>query len=279
MAMEHRGLNRDNRDSRDNENKIQTLFRHLTSAIGSGDVATLEKILTKNRLHMNLETALNSFNAQGLAPIHEALIARKNIKIIELLLEYGADPNRGILEDFKSKGKGKKITLYKGWTAAHIATRYCDEDILWMLLKHDADFFVTDNSGWSPLQLAKSDRRSWDLALFFKKALQASINTEEKVSVMPEELILKIKETEIKVSEVSEVFKHELPKAPEEKILEKLEYAEPQVAKIIKLIQEPKVEATPVYKINQELEAGIDWNANRVWILAICIISFWWGFM
>ena len=65
------------------------------------------------------------------------------VECVKLLLEHGADIN--IKENY-------------GWTALHMACRYCNEDssieCVKLLLEHGADVNAKENDGWTALHLA-----------------------------------------------------------------------------------------------------------------------------
>lgn len=87
---------------------------------------------------------VNSPNPEsGEFPLHAAVKGR-HVKLMDLLLARGANPNQG------SEEQGSM----KGYTAAHFAARQGDVDSLKVLAKHKADFSREAADGWAPLHCA-----------------------------------------------------------------------------------------------------------------------------
>lgn len=81
----------------------------------------------------------------GMAPIHWAVHSFKP-DIAALLLDRGADVNRRV--------------DYSGDTALHMASRWGLIDIIQILLEHGADITVSNNEGWTPLDIARYKENS-----------------------------------------------------------------------------------------------------------------------
>src|SRR5690242_20496821 len=113
----------------------EDLFCSIVESIYENNFNKLKRIITQNN-NPDLKYLLNRFTPKGLTPLYIALVFPKNFKITKFLLAHGADPNLGILYDFRPRAK-RKSTLYTGWTAAHIAIRYSDSKVLELLAQNN----------------------------------------------------------------------------------------------------------------------------------------------
>ena len=91
------------------------------------------------------ETPLHSALCKANRPVYDT--------IVDLLLAYGADPNRKTLES-KPTGSFMRDVRTKGETALHRAAAFGTEKTIRLLLENDADKQITDSQGDTPLSWA-----------------------------------------------------------------------------------------------------------------------------
>lgn len=84
-----------------------------------------------------------AFPSTGEFPVHAAAKCRSP-RLMELLLDSGANPNQGSEEQGSTRG----------YTPAHYAARLDDVDMLLALAKHGADFNRQATDGWAPIHCA-----------------------------------------------------------------------------------------------------------------------------
>ena len=110
-------------------------------------------------------------------PLHWAC-DRGNTEIAKLLIEYGADVNaigigtsplhwachRGNTEMAKlliEHGADVNASEY-GRTQLHRAIDMCEREIVKLLIEYGADVNAKDESGWTPLDIAKANPWKWE---------------------------------------------------------------------------------------------------------------------
>ncbi len=95
--------------------------------------------IVMNGIDEELEIVLkeNNFNLEELTGALGYAIGENNIKMVQLLLSYGADPNGGIEETNKSP--------------MHTAAEFCNIPIFEILIEHGGDVNLTNNNGLSVL--------------------------------------------------------------------------------------------------------------------------------
>jgi len=144
----------------------------LMSAAYLGAFKMLDKLLKKGA-DPNLGSLLT-----GETPLHVATakgFVEGTLECVNLLLEYGANPNA------KAKSGIETSTYYRdikvvGETPLHLAAAYGSSEMIEVLLKHGADPAIKDDRGESPLtwysrhqrtsQHLMLDRDSRDLLLY-----------------------------------------------------------------------------------------------------------------
>lgn len=131
------------------ESPLET-YNQILRAIQRNNIQDLNNILATN----NFGELINNLSRDGISLFQHALLKNKpNTAIIKSLLEAGADPNQGLDREIFWEGE-RRLTLYAGWTAVHIAVQcYCNEQILGLLFKHQGDFLKSDKDGWRPVDL------------------------------------------------------------------------------------------------------------------------------
>lgn len=109
----------------------------IVEAIASGQLDALRTALVEDARHLN--TAADN----GEYPIHAA-VKSKSFKMVELLIEAGANINQG----------SEETGSMRGYTAAHYAARNGDVDSILLLAKHKADFRREAADHWQPIHCA-----------------------------------------------------------------------------------------------------------------------------
>ncbi len=122
----------------------------------------------------------DSFTPEGLYFLHFALtIPGRGIGVIEVLLEYGADPNLGLPHDIDLRAS-ERGRFYKGWTAAHVAMSVGSSNKRSALLvNYGCDFSRPDSEGWTPRRVA-SNRNQKAKSLGKNRAKKREINYQPK---------------------------------------------------------------------------------------------------
>lgn len=122
------------------------IFHMATSStLHAGTTETLMYFISENRISTALELIqsgkvdVNRFSEADWAPLHFAAAKRGCLKVIEALVESGADVN---------------LTDTNGWTALHYAANNGNKPAINYLLSKKADPNSTTQDGTTPLQLA-----------------------------------------------------------------------------------------------------------------------------
>ena len=131
----------------------------LLVAVNSNDAQKVAEVLA-NDGHKYLNSAM-----KGDFPIHTAA-KNRNVKILELLVEAGANVNQG------SEEQGSM----NGYTAAHYASRNGDVDMLLSLKNLKADFERPASDGWCPIHCAAFGGKKQALITLLDKC-RVDVNT------------------------------------------------------------------------------------------------------
>lgn len=102
---------------------------------------------------------------------------RGSVRIVESLIEYGANVNMGMAEDMTTSEGG--LMWNKGTTAVYIAVHNFHLDIVRVLLRAGADIDVTSAEGVTPLMCAciGQEGREAEGALMLREVLDAGADT------------------------------------------------------------------------------------------------------
>ncbi len=125
-------------------------YIRLCNFIHHYDVDGLEKFVSKEPENVSLQKIVNHFSNLGFTPLHRLLIDKNaKLRMLEILLEIGADPNIKLTKNINHKGK-----FYRGWTAVHIAVRRQKNEAFFETLhKYKGNFFQSDDDEWRPIDL------------------------------------------------------------------------------------------------------------------------------
>lgn len=128
-----------------------TVLHQINKLIKSNNVEDLRSIL---ETQTESSEVLNR-TYLGLSPLHYALLKDKpNSEIVQILLDNGANPNQALEFPITYFGE-RSLTMYRGWTAMHIAVQcYARQEILQLLFDARGKFFKKDQEGWRPVDLA-----------------------------------------------------------------------------------------------------------------------------
>lgn len=127
-------------------------FYRIYNFVHHGNYNSLNNYMFWHRPVRGWKHVINTYrSANGFTVLHRAIIhkPRPNFRIIELLLDMGADPNKTIPHNVNRNtfGQGK---FYAGWTAAHMAVRVdVGREIIRLLSEYGCDFFREDLGGWT----------------------------------------------------------------------------------------------------------------------------------
>lgn len=124
-------------------------------------------LFQKIEICVDIAATLNTPDQNGLSILHYALSLKEvNVKIIEVLLKNGANPNLALTKAYGQTLRGKNF-LYPNWTAAHIAVRTNKpKDFFTLLKKYGTDFLHKDDEGWTPVRLAQHHNMKVPLEFF-----------------------------------------------------------------------------------------------------------------
>lgn len=147
-------------------------------------------LLLKHRADIHIEAGYKR------TPLHYAAIISKNEKIIKLLLDYGADPNKQdlfgdtplyqtahhhrpeMLKVLLEQGADPNIKNNAGLSPIHMVTKNCYMDMLELLLKYNADVNAVGLDGKALLHIAvkKNKIELMNLLLSYKPAIDKKDN-------------------------------------------------------------------------------------------------------
>ena len=114
--------------------------RELVHAIKMGDTDEVGRVLTSGMADVN-----HLVGYIGTSPLYDAIFTRKSkINVVQLLLDYGADPNQAIKD---------------GWTPLHIAACKGQIDVVKLLLHRGANTNMAACHGTTALHMAASSGR------------------------------------------------------------------------------------------------------------------------
>lgn len=128
-------------------------YATIDEAIARGDVEAVKAFL-----HRDPMSARGRPEAK-LSPLHQAIL-RRQVKIVPLLLEAGADPQA---PDSAAR------------TPLHLAVERGDAQIVRELLRRKADPTKGDRAGWTPLHLAGAKNRVEIAALLLETGMNPNL--------------------------------------------------------------------------------------------------------
>jgi hypothetical protein len=134
----------------------------LGGAAKSGNIKEVETLINKG-------ADVNETGVMGVTPLYEALAYRASPDIVRLLLEKGADPNRG---------------LSTGWRPIHLAVHNGDPIAVKLLLDSGAKVNVLNPYKKTPLQMAE-EKGDMVVAQLLKEKEQKQFNHFFKKDEMP----------------------------------------------------------------------------------------------
>jgi len=118
----------------------------------------LRKLFESVDMKMDLKTELNKISNTLPPFLYRALQKEVSDELIEVLLEYGANPNIKLHRTF-IKTRKDISDMVQGSTAVHIAVKNKrSKELLLLLAKFGADFREPDIYGSTPLKLAKDNQ-------------------------------------------------------------------------------------------------------------------------
>ena len=130
--IKKKNLNNKNNINSNKDKEEESSISSLSKIIESKDYKKIEEVIKKNI------SKINNLNKNGFSPLHISVI-NNNIKLIELLLKYGANPN------IVSK-KNKQTPLH----LAYLNYRNNSKNIIKLLIDHGANDNILDFNNKKP---------------------------------------------------------------------------------------------------------------------------------